>query len=194
MSEKKQLSESAHRARRRSPVFIDEPIQWHLRTEKHNRCPWCGLATLARRGSRKRNCTNAVCAITIEIPMSATEWLKKKLDFEQINYNRTALFRPFVLDEHYTLEEAWVRSETGRASLFFSPDALLVANEIFWHRDGLLPENLSGQRCVAAGSPYWRLIAGLRNQDMWTPESPLNAMEVIARAVSDEPTFCIMSP
>lgn len=178
--------------RRRRPVFIDEPIQWHLRNGKHDRCSWCGLQELDPMGSRKRVCMNNACAVSIELPETVTAWLEKKLGGEKMIYPRPPILPSIIVArEVYDLKEAQLRSETGRGVVVMNAGFYSVL--VYWHRIGHLPERFDGKPAMAAGSDYWEMVRDLRDQKVWGPDEELNAMEVIARAATDEPMFAIMT-
>jgi hypothetical protein len=194
VSKKPLASSTAHSQRRRKPIFVDEPIQWHLTTDRHDRCPWCGLQTLQARGPRGRWCQNEVCEIHIEIPFSAKEWLQRKTSGSPINYNGPEHFSISTRDDvaYYTLRDAQLMSNTGRATLCAM--AGFDAYVVYWHKDGHLPELKSGHRCCAGGSPYWEFLRDHEDHPVWLPEDPMCAMEVIAKAANDDLNFCIMRP
>lgn len=193
--------------RRRKPVFVDEPLQWHLRTTEHDRCLWCGLQEIERQGARKRLCRNEACESIFEIDVSSRDWFEcKTLLDESVDTSRRTP-RPWVsrseepwnhIDEKaasvglvFTLKEAQIRSDTGRGFTYFMSgyDARIV----FWHRQGYLPERWDARPACAGGSDFWRAILALRKEKVWTPDAPLNEMEVIAKAYgTDEPMFAIM--
>lgn len=51
-----------------------EPIQWHLDTGAHDRCPCCLSRTMVRMAPRKRQCNT--CMSLWEIHVSPETWLK----------------------------------------------------------------------------------------------------------------------
>ena len=192
MSEPKPSTLKSHR--RRSPIFVDEPIQWHLRHGRHDRCPWCGLQELKRRGSKKRICDNKVCGASFEIFISQQDWLDTKLLLDEpVDMKSDAFFDYSVEEEgdnHYSLKDAQLRSNTGRGFVLFHRHSSPRVTKIYWHRMGKLPEREDALPACAGGSPYWREIMSLRKENVWVPDDPLNAMEVIARAYgTDEPMF-----
>jgi len=197
MSEPKPSTLKSHR--RRSPIFVDEPIQWHLRHGRHDRCPWCGLQELERRGPKKRICANNACGATFEISVSQRDWQDSKLLGFEDNLKMSGSEELFNITprgdaiEVYTLKNAQIRSDSGRAYTYFTRFALRLDRTVFWHRQGKLPERDDAQPVCAGGSPYWREILSLVKEKVWVPEEPLNAMEVIAKAYgTDEPMFAIM--
>lgn len=104
--------------------------------------------------------------------------------------------RYFVVDktDAYSLEEAQLRSKAGRATLGITHGNGFDTGQVYWHRDGHLPELVDGQRVCAARSEFHRWLLSLRSLKVWTPDESLNAMEVIARAYgTDDPMFAIMA-
>lgn len=96
-------------------------------------------------------------------------------------------------EECFTLKEAQLRSDNGRAYTIFSRCDGLGDRRVYWHRTGKLPERDDAQPACAGGSRYWREILAVRDEEVWSPDQPLNAMEVIAKAYgTDEPMFAIM--
>jgi hypothetical protein len=184
--------------RRKSPVFIDEPIQWHLRHGRYDRCPWCGLQELERRGTKKRICTNGACEATFEISLSQRDWQDNKLfgfedELDMSGSDDLSNSDPTPGEELYTLKDAQLRSDNGRAFTTFSRFDGLGDRKVYWHRTGKLPERADGRPACAGGSTYWREICALQKEKAWAPDKPLNAMEVIAKAYgTDEPMFAIM--
>jgi hypothetical protein len=196
MPEKPLAPSTLKARRRRKPVFIDEFIQWHLSTMHHDRCVWCGLGppSLTRMGSRKRVCLNSACRVTVELQITVKQWEELKLHNEPVPHlGGPAAFRLSATDyETFPLKEAQLQSGTGRGRVALATG--FDTAYVFWHRVGHLPEDHEGTRCMAAGSPYWKMLSKLRKQKVWVPDDQLCAMEVIARAASDEPTFAIMRP
>lgn len=195
--EKQPRSSTLKSRRRRSPVFVDEPIQWHLRHGKYDRCPWCGLQELDRRGSRKRMCSNEACEAIFEISASQRDWQDAKLLGLKEELDMAASQDPINLvpegEEVFTLKDAQLRSDNGRAYTIFSRCDGLGDRKVYWHRQGKLPERDDARPACAGGSLYWREILGLKKEEVWAPEIPLNEMEVIAKAYgTDEPMFAIM--
>ena len=189
MSDKPLAHSTLKHRRRKNPVFVDEPIQWHLRNGKHDRCPWCGLQEMVRRGGKKRICENEVCRATYEISMSPTEWGEHKMfGFEEetgIDISSNVDFSWVVDgdDQVYTLEQAQLRSDSERAFVRFANGYVLAGTmKVYWHRVGKLPERKDASPACAGGSNYWREILALRTEEVWVPEIPLNEMEVLAKA------------
>jgi len=135
---------------------------------------------------------NTACYVKVELPLPVCQWLELKLHNEPPPHYAPVSFRLSATDyETFSLKEAQLQSGSGRGRLALATGFDTVY--VFWHRVGHLPEDRSGTRCMAAGSPYWELVSKLRTEEVWVPDDPLNAMEVLARAASDEPTFAIMT-
>jgi len=193
MSEKTPAPSVLKARRRRKPIFIDEPIQWHLRTTQHDHCPWCGRQVLATRGPRRRLCTKVSCESDYEIYISPGEWLEAKLNGNPEVHSSPSRPRYSPLDgDLYDLKEAQIRSNVGRGVLGIQNTLGLGVMSIFWHRVGHLPELRDGMRACEGGSEFHKWLKNLRHLKIWVPDDPLCAMEVIARAASGEPMFCIM--
>ena len=200
MSQPKQPADSVLKARRRrKPIFVDEPLQWHLRTTEHDRCLWCGLQEIERQSARTRRCRNEACGGVFKITVSQRDWFEcKALLDEPVDmsgseepWNDYDAAMEAAEDTLYTLKEAQLRSDTGRGYTFFNSDT--VFRPVFWHRQGHLPERWNAEPACAGGSRFWRAILALRKEKVWVPDEPLNAMEVIAKAYgTDEPMFAIM--
>lgn len=174
--------------RRRKPTFIDEPIQWHLRTSRYDRCPWCGLQKLVTRGARKRVCES--CEGAYEISVSPDTWMHAKLGVRpclsaECVRSQHPLYYPVDKNDCYTLEEAQLRSNEGRAVLGVQHSNRFDTGEVYWHREGHLPELRDGTRVCEGGSEFHKWLRGLRKLEVWTPVDPLCAMEVIAKAATD---------
>ncbi len=179
------LSPSALKAKRRkAPIFVDEPIQWHLRSSKRDRCPWCGSTNVGYLNARKRLCMNKVCEMPISLRTSKKEWLEDKLNGTLYGGANPPFIVPSSQEEGQSLEEAWQFSNTNRAYLVMQTQGSFV--KIFWHKIGHVPEDEQGNRCVAPGSDYWRYLLQLREQPIWLPEEPLSEMEVIAKTAFEE--------
>lgn len=194
MAEKLPAPSTLKARRRRSPIFVDEDIQWHMRTSKHDRCPWCGVQNLGYIGTRKRTCMNNACGIDMELNVPPKEWLEDKLEGgHRIDYASPPAFLLVTPSEEvFTLKEAQLRSNTGRGFVQFDAGLSLVT--VFWHREGHLPERFDAHPACAGGSDYFWHIRELREKEVWVPDDPLCAMEVIAKAYgTDEPMFAIMS-
>jgi hypothetical protein len=191
----KQPSPSTLKARRRRiPHFDDEPIQWHRNSTTHDRCPWCGLAEMVYYAKTKRGC--GTCHISTDLTQmfpSGKKWFEEKLVGYRSNYDGTPdldIVRSEE-EESYDLATAQRASANKRAKLRikFGYDILTV----YWHRDGHLPEQKDGKPILTAGSPFWYWVLGLTTSEVWEPDDPLNAMEILARAATDDPVFCIMT-
>lgn len=184
--------------RRRKPIFIDEPIQWHRRNADLDRCPWCGLQTLKRRGPRNRICNNTVCGLQVENTLNGEEWLKCKLrgGIPKIMQSAPPKVARYLPHERYTLNEAQIRSKTGRGWIRMTnlSVGMAVSPRVFWHRRAHLPEDYNGNRVCAAGSRFWVMLLYLKDEPVWAPHDPLCAMEVLARAANDDPMFAILAP
>ena len=59
-----------------TPVLPDEPIQWHLNTSRHDRCPKC-RGKLAFLGRRHRLCLG-VCGVSITLDIPTTSWYAQR--------------------------------------------------------------------------------------------------------------------
>ena len=71
MTEK--LSKEALRVR-----FVNEPIQWHLNTTSHDRCPKCGSG-LGYLGMRTRMCMGTACDSTWKLTVTPKTWAAERL-------------------------------------------------------------------------------------------------------------------
>jgi len=173
--------------RRASFVFIDEPIQWHLRNSKHDRCPWCGLSKIGYLDARKRICKS--CGLSFSMSLSRKEWLNLKTERPELSSVTTCARHLQFRDiegrgDPLILSEAQALSRNERAVTSFRDGSNGVF--VYWHKDGALPENERGLRCVAAGSPYWRFLMERRDRGMWYPDEPMSEMEVIAKTAFEE--------
>jgi hypothetical protein len=181
--------------RRRTPVFADEPIQWHLSNTKKDTCPWCGLAEMAYFSKTHRSCMK--CDVAVDLTMtfpSGKKWYEAKLNGHRTAYGDSSdLYKPFVPEdayEPYNLATAQRASANGRACLHVKHGYRNTV--VRWHSNGLVPEFEDGSRMVAPGSPFWYWIVEAKTLKLWVPDEPLNAMEILARATTDDPVFAIM--
>lgn len=185
-------SESTLKARRREiPHFDDEPIQWHRNSTKHDKCPWCGLKEMIYYSKTRRECDS--CCVTLDITemfKSGKAWYEEKLYGYHSDYGGDPGFEIVEPDEGFDLMTAQRASGTKRAKLTveFGSDVM----PIFWHRAGHVPERDDGKRIMAAGSDFWHWVQKLRLSKVWEPDDPLNAMEVLARAATDDPVFAVV--
>jgi hypothetical protein len=130
--------------------------------------------------------------------MLAEKWLEAKMAGSPKSVTQhlsPAHPRYFILDDNncFDLKEAQIRSETGRGVLGLQ-DHLLSKDRVYWHRDGYMPEDEDARRACEAGSEFHKWLNNLARLEVWTPENPLCAMEVIAKAYgTDDPMFAIMS-
>ena len=188
-------SPSTLKARRRKiPHFDDEPVQWHRNSTKHDKCPWCGLPEMDYFAKTRRACSS--CYVSLDLTKmfkSGKAWFEAKLNGFQSNYGIGA---PDGLElvlpvDGYEILTAWRASSNGRAkmNLKFGFDSMTV----YWHREGHVPERDDGTRIMAAGSSFWDWIINERFTKCWEPDEPLNAMQVLARAATDDPVFAIMA-
>lgn len=178
--------------RRRKPIFLDEPIQWHLRTTKHDRCPWCGLSCLMQRGSRQRYCTN--CEGAYKLDYTPQEWFDAKINNQPLDAAVWEEPYPFEVNEAdcYDLKEAQLRSERGRAMVYMQRVSDASKLRVYWHRQGHLPEHFDGIRACEGASQMHQLLRDLREVKIWTPDASLNEMEVLARAYgTDDDMFSV---
>jgi len=192
--------------RRRKPIFIDEPIQWHLRTTEHDRCSWCGLQEIWRQDARRRRCDNGACGSVFRISIPQSVWFNNKTN-PYTSLDLSVTINPSIdlsgapnprgvkvgvfgvgLGLRFTLQEAQLRSDTGRGFVCFHN--MRNIRRIYWHRQGHLPEREDARPACAGGSALWRAMLDVRKDKVWLPDQPLNEMEVIAKAYgTDEPMF-----
>lgn len=145
------------------------------------------------RGSRKRRCEN--CWLEWKLDYTPDEWLKHKLYGYSIDrglWEEDPFTEEVDPSNAYTLNDAQLRSAQGRGVLLlrkFKGDALIV----YWHRQGYLPEHFDGTRACEGGSCMHDLLRSVVDAPIWTPDEPLNEMEVIARAYgTDDDMFATM--
>jgi hypothetical protein len=179
--------------RRRVPHFDDEPIQWHRNSTKHDKCPWCGIQDMTYFSKTSRSCGKCHVDVCIDEEFkSGKAWYDYKLNGGEALNSGNPGFSIFVPEgeEPYELLTAQKMSHNGRARLHvkFGFDE----TTIYWHREGHVPEDKEGNRIVAAGSDYWYWLMNRRLKKIWVPDDVLNAMEVLARAATDDPVFAIM--
>ena len=190
----KEPADSVRKARRRRvPDFEDEPIQWHRNNTKHDRCPWCGLPNMCYLAKLHRSCDN--CDIAVDVSgtwKSGKAWYEHKLGGGNTCYDENPGYRPLSTDgkETFDLLIAQRMSSDGIARLDLTRGYGSIT--IRWHKDGLVPERKDSQRMMSAGSLFWHWTMRQVLKKIWLPNSPLNEMEVLARAVSDDPIFAIM--
>lgn len=179
--------------RRRVPHFEDEPIQWHRNSSKHDKCPWCGLPEIVYFSKSERSCDACDVLLRLSEFKSGKAWYEAKLDGFQTHYGGPPNYKIIVPDdayEPYNMFTAQKASHDGVARLHLKHGFNEI--QVRWHRDGLLPERKNGKRMMAAGSDFWHWLLPYRAKELWVPNDPLNAMEVLARAATDDPVFAIM--
>jgi hypothetical protein len=192
MSTKKPPSASAlKKKRRKRPIFSDEFIQWHLDTSKHDKCPWCGFENIGYLGKRRRTCMNNSCNLMISRDAPSTEFFNEKIEGEvAIDYGEPN-FTVVRLDSGRSLGVAQKESRDKRAMLKVNHGGEDFV--IFWHPDGHGPEDEDGNPAMAIGSPYWHwILTRIQYGDgcpYWWPAEPLNPLEVLARAGTDDPVY-----
>ena len=177
--------------RRRTPIFSDEFIQWHLNNSKHDRCPWCGFDKVGYLGKRRRTCMNDSCGLTISRDAPSTEFFNDKIEGEEaINYGEPD-FKIIKVDGGRKKLIAQKESRDGRALLKIKHGYDVIS--LYWHLDGRCPEDDEGQPAMAIGSAYWYWLLSLVDYGHgcphWQPAEPLNPLEVLARAATDDPVY-----
>lgn len=172
------MTSPVERHRRKKPIFIDEPIQWHLDNARHDRCPYCGMDDIGYVGTRSRTCLNESCGSTMEINLSPKKWLIKKM----ANHVTQYWHGPDIAagTAHTQLRhEAQRDSRDRRAVLELSNGAL-----VFWHADSFQPETAGGEPVCAPGSKLWDRLNMARS--IWRPATQLHPLEILAREAPEE--------
>jgi hypothetical protein len=196
MAKKKPLSPATlKRKRRKKPIFSDEFIQWHLSTSKHDQCPWCGFKNMGYFGKRERACMNNSCGVSIRRQEPSTEFFNDKIEGEDPIGYRDPDFEVVKLDGGRNVMQAQKESRDGRAMLKIQHGPDLIT--IYWHPDGHCPEDANGDPVMKIGSAYWYWIIGLTHYGdgcpHWWPVEPLNPLEILARAATDDPVYFVGS-
>ena len=188
------------RSRRRNAetVFLDEPIQWHKRSTKFDRCPYCGWRPRYI-NQRRRFCDGPLCNETFTITLNQLGgWISKKLaGGAPTPYQRTVTVAA-PRAGHQTLIDAQRGSRNRKAYIWVGlgvPDV-----QVFWTlgeyepfvltaldtqgRPSRYPGQAKLQRVVAAhaGSPAWRQLAVLTD---WWPDQALSPLEQLADAAQE---------
>lgn len=184
-------AEALKRKRRKNPVFSDEFIQWHLNNSTHDTCPWCGFDDIGYLGKRRRFCQNGSCGITITRDAPSTEFFNDKIEGEAATHYPEPAFKVVRSDGGRSLLTAQKESRDGRALLKLEFLGAKIA--LYWHPDGRCPEDENGDPCMAIGSSFWYwLNSRIQYGDgcpHWLPAEPLNPLEVLARACTDDPVY-----
>lgn len=182
------------RKRRKKPVFVDEFIQWHLPNTKHDQCPWCGFKDIAYYGKKYRACNNNFCQVEMRLKTATTEFFRDKLEGETAMKYGEPYHRVVHVDGGRKKLHAQKESRDGRAQLRLqiSPVEQVV---IYWHREAHQPEDEYGDPVMMIGSDFWfwlELQIGYGDGcPHWLPAEPLNPLEVLARADTDDPVYMV---
>jgi ribosomal protein L37E len=172
--------------RRKKPIFIDEEIQWHLVTSKHDRCPLCGFDRVGYLGKTQRTCMNRACGLSASLKMPSTEWFRRKMAGEDIGAwswdSRDYIARLPEEETQHSLDEAQDLSRCGLASISRKEDACGSYPLIYWRKDDYTPFILKvdgkEEEVCAPGSIYWDL---LRLSYEWSPARKLSPLELLAQ-------------
>jgi len=197
--------------RSKKPIFIDEPIQWHLSTSKHDRCTLCGMKDVGYLGKTRRTCMNAICCVNVELQMPSTEWLHEKMlgesyvESEPLSTNWlsppersdiTIVSPEGRSSTNLTLVDAIGLSGSGIA-VIRRKEAWTVGCEIYWRKGDPWPfyyERGKEVQVCAPGSPFWKLLVQTR---WWYPSRKLSPLELLAHQAPREEDikerFLIMS-
>ncbi len=172
--------------RKRKPIFIDEPIQWHLVTSKHDRCPVCGLNDVGYLGKTQRTCMNHVCGGTLNLRGRATDWYRGKLSGNApTEYAEIYVRDWFVLEAKVSLASAQEDSRAGIA-VAQRMSAFIGTGEIFWRKGDPWPYYYKGGKEVQACEPGARLYRLMCRMGGWVPSRKLSPLELLAREAPDQ--------
>ena len=186
--------------RRKKPIFIDEPIQWHLVTSKHDRCPACGMKDVGYLGKTQRTCMNNVCGITVGLTKPSTEWYHDKMlgepAVDAVVGAQHWLLPPKDGETPCTLSYARGLSKAGLA-VIRRKEAWTPGMEIFWRADTPWPfyyEHGEEKQVCEPGSPLWRLLVQARWWVSARKKSPLELLAEQAPAPEDiQEKFLLMT-
>ena len=182
------------RKRRKQPVFSDEFIQWHLPNSKHDKCPWCGFEEISYLGKRYRVCNNDFCHVEMRLKIPTTEFFRDKIAGEIAMQYGQPYHRVVSMDGGRNLLQAQKESRDGRAQLRVQVNRV-ESVVLFWHIDAHQPEDMFGDPVMMIGSDFWFwLQAKITYGDgcpHWLPAEPLNPLEVLARADTDDPVYMV---
>lgn len=170
--------------RSKKPIFIDEPIQWHLSTSKHDRCPACGMMDVGYLGKTERTCMNSICGICPKLTVTSAEWYREKMlgeTADDVSLSRKHWLLPPDEDDGERLRVAWERSSAGLASISRKDSWASYHGKIYWREGDPWPffyEHGKEKQACEPGSPLWILLAG---SYWWQPTRKLSPLELLAQ-------------
>jgi len=177
--------------RNKKPIFIDEPIQWHLNTSRHDRCPICGMQNLGYLGSKDRHCLNGICGVSHRLEETTKEWYETKLSgtagdgFTTKGLQSTSFEPTDPSDAAWYRESAWSGSN-AEIAVISRVAPFLNDGKIYWRKGAPWPyfydhDGKETQACEA-GSPFWHVLCSSKN---WQPSRKLSPLELLAHQAPD---------
>lgn len=172
----------------RKPIFLDEPIQWHLSTTAHDHCPFCG-GDVGILGARQRTCLGR-CSYSFHIPMSTKKWLERKMLGERpVNYREDLIGDLPVI--HGVPAMSLIEAQRDSLDSVARIPIRMAANLIeyaFWKKGAYEPQDdpsLKKQQYIRAGTPLWRALV---TATTWQPNNPKTVLD---KMIDDEPAKLI---
>jgi hypothetical protein len=174
---------------KRKPVLLDEPLQWHLQTTKHDHCPLCG-GDVDYFSARSRGCMSDICGTQVELPTTGKKWFEARMsggdptgyseDCSHIigvpKYSRSTAKTTLgasPASQLTSLKDAQKDSLDGTARIAkkVSPH---THTYIYWKDGTYEPHDELKKDYVKAGTPLWR---ALLNVMMWEPNEPKTVLD-----------------
>lgn len=181
--------EDPRRGRTKKPVFLDEPIQWHLGNSKYDECPVCGSDDVGYLGRRERTCMSG-CGMSTTLGGSPKDWFQQKMEhypIEALKFPIDGIVQNLTPNDH-RVAEAQELSIDGRAWL----PTNTMFGVITWKKGDPFPMEAAGQIGKKKRKPRPYALPGstlwyaLRLHPVWTPHQPKTALDLIVDAVGPE--------